>query len=88
MESNKNLKNGNDIKLEIPTEGGLSQRKKAILLITFIIGIPLSYPTIFPLGLICLAILLFQKNKKINLLALVLILIQILILIVFTAVMF
>lgn len=27
-------------------------------------GIPLSYPTIAPLGVACAAILLFQPNKK------------------------
>ena len=83
MESKNNLKSGNDIKPNIIAEQGFSQRKKAALLAIFILGIPLSYPTIFPLGLICTAILLFQKHKKINLLGLVLVLVQILSLMLF-----
>ncbi len=55
----------------------LSQRRKVILALIFIIGIPLSYPTVFPFGLICSAILLFQKNKKSNIAGFILIISQI-----------
>ncbi|MBD3230344.1 MAG: hypothetical protein GF329_19350 [Candidatus Lokiarchaeota archaeon] len=61
----------------------LSQRKKIILAIIFIIGLPLSYPTIFPLGLMCSGVLLFQKNKKVLLAAGFLIFVQILLLVYF-----
>ena len=61
----------------------LSQRKKILLMFIFIIGIPLSYPTIFPLGLICTSILLFQKNQRVNYVAIFLIIMQIIILLYF-----
>ena len=56
------------------------QIKRIIYTIIFIIGIPLSYPTVFPLGLICTGILLFQNDKKISYSAIFLIIIQIFIL--------
>ncbi|MHA1343012.1 MAG: hypothetical protein ACTSQG_03440, partial [Promethearchaeota archaeon] len=72
------MENGQEIlkkKEEISQERGklglkesiqpLSQRKKLILIIIFIFGIAFSYPTVLPLGLLCAAILLFQKNKKV-----------------------
>ncbi|MHC1591662.1 MAG: hypothetical protein ACXQS8_06225 [Candidatus Helarchaeales archaeon] len=46
-----------------PEPDTLSQRKKILFMILFIIGIPLAYPTVFPLGLVCSGILIFQKNK-------------------------
>lgn len=55
----------------------LSQRRKVILALIFIIGIPLSYPTVFPFGLFCSAILLFQKNKKSNIAGFILIISQV-----------
>jgi len=51
----------------------LTQRKKIFLVIVFLIGIALSYPTVLPFGVICSAILLFQRNKKANIAAFVLI---------------
>ena len=57
----------------------LSLRKKATLFLIFIIGIFFSFPTVLPVGLICAAILLFQKNKKAVKLGYLLILLQALI---------
>jgi hypothetical protein len=56
----------------------LSQKRRVALFIIFCAGIELSYPTILPLGLICASILLFQKNKKANLLGYFLLLVQVL----------
>lgn len=61
----------------------LSPSKKAGLIIVFLLGLPLSYPTIFPLGLLCSAVLLLQKKKKFSLLGLVLIGVQFLYLLYF-----
>ncbi|TFF89374.1 MAG: hypothetical protein EU549_00890 [Promethearchaeota archaeon] len=61
----------------------LTQRKKILLALLFILGLPLSYPTIFPLGLVCSGILLFQKNKKVVLAAAFMIFVQIMLLIFF-----
>ena len=61
----------------------LSQRRKIALFITFCAGLELSYPTTLPLGLICASILIFQKNKKANLLGYLLILFQVLAIFVF-----
>ena len=55
----------------------LSQKRRVALFITFCAGLELSFPTVLPLGLICAAILLFQKNRKANLLGYLLLLIQI-----------
>jgi hypothetical protein len=66
-----------------PEGGELSSRKKAGLIIVFLLGLPLSYPTIFPLGLLCSAVLLLQKKKKFSLLGLVLIGVQFLYLLYF-----
>ena len=57
----------------------ISQSKKFGLILVFIVGIALSYPTVLPLGLTCSAILLFQTNNKMYKLGYFLILIQILI---------
>lgn len=61
----------------------LSQKKKVLLTFIFVLGIPLSYPTVMPLGIICASILLFQKNKKANLMGLFLILVQFISIIIF-----
>jgi thiol:disulfide interchange protein len=61
----------------------LSMKKKILLALIFVIGLPLSYPTIFPLGLICSSILLFQKNKKVLFAAFFLIFVQIVLLVYF-----
>jgi len=57
----------------------LSQKRKALLLLVFIIGLPLSFPTVLPAGIICAAILLFQENKKAVILGYILVLLQALI---------
>jgi hypothetical protein len=51
----------------------LSQKKKVILALVFLIGFALSYPTILPFSLIFSAILLFQKNRKANIAGFILI---------------
>ena len=59
----------------------LTLKKKVILVFIFIIGLPLSFPTVLPAGLICATILLFQKNKKAVKLGYYLIILQALIII-------
>ncbi|MGQ4875335.1 MAG: hypothetical protein ACP6IY_14820 [Promethearchaeia archaeon] len=80
-------KNISDEKIEnkIPETTNLSLKKKITISIIFIIGIILSYPTILPLGIICAGILLFQKNKKANILGVLLLIIQIFLLLGFLA---
>jgi thiol:disulfide interchange protein len=50
-------------KPDAPTQP-LSQRKKVLLALVFLIGIALSYPTVLPFSIIFSGILLFQENKK------------------------
>jgi hypothetical protein len=76
----------NEIKQENQIESkerDLSSRKKAALIIIFLLGLPLSYPTIFPLGLLCSGTLFLQNDKKFSLLGLILIVVQLLYLLYF-----
>jgi len=80
MEENREIKKNREPTLPSKT---LSQKKKVVLTFIFMLGIPLSYPTVMPLGIICASILLFQKNKKASLMGLFLIFVQFLSVLVF-----
>ena len=76
---NKNNDIKNITKSEtIDTIYPISQKKRIALFLIFLIGVEFSFPTVLPIGLMCAATLLFQKNKKANFLALFLLLIQVL----------
>ena len=62
----------------IEAPASLSQRRKFFCAIIFLIGMPLSYPTVFPFGLLCTSFLLFQKSKTIVRAGIFLVLIQLL----------
>ena len=55
----------------------ISQRKKVLLALVFLIGIALSYPTTLPFSIVFSAILLFQENKKATIAGLILVSYQI-----------
>ncbi len=65
-----------------PSSQPLSQRKKMILVVLFILGIALSYPTVLPFGISCSAILLLQKNKKASIMGLLLLIFQFLVILI------
>ena len=77
--------NNEKIKIEKKVESHkpLTQRRKLICAIIFIIGLPLSYPTVFPFGIVCTGFLLFQKSKTIVRAGLLLVALQILVIIFF-----
>lgn len=54
----------------------LTPKKRVIMALVFLVGLPLSYPTLLPLGLICSSVLLLQKHRKLSLMGLFLILSQ------------
>ena len=60
-----------------------SQRRKFLCALIFIIGLPLSYPTVFPFGLACTSFLLFQKSKTAVWAGLFLVIVQFLLLVFF-----
>ena len=70
-------------KASIEKPSDISPRRKFIYTLLFVIGLPLSYPTVFPFGLVCSTILLFQKNKTLVRAGFFLVIIQFLVLILF-----